>query len=391
MEEIQRRVDLTKALLRHLLTYIDSEDNGTEEAFQSLIKYIQDQINKSNTKILRCLLHFLSNISKNHHRQSNIFPKIEQILLHFKRDIKNSMSDEDISEIFHDDIQIYVFLFERKFLLVNKDNFHLFYKGRNINRLRIRYYLYPLIKDSIGKKKRRRIEKEISKLCSNFAEFYKKCREGENDSYLCTLIRNDLVKEFIIHVNQNNLNTSIETPSSLFETNRFLNEMKKTTLIEYAAFYGSLKIIRYLNKSRCIDLTSSMWLYSIHSNNPLMIHFLEEEKVKPPNDSYKECLKEAIKCYHNEVATYIQTYYINENEEKVTYNKKDEICINEKVYNEKVCLFAFKYFNFEFIPDSFLNDKFLLLYLCDNDYNDLVKLLLQNKDLNVNIKKIFFF
>lgn len=90
MEEIQRRVDLTKALLRHLLTYIDSEDNGTEEAFQSLIKYIQDQINKSNTKILRCLLHFLSNISKNHHRQSNIFPKIEQILLHFKRDIKNS-------------------------------------------------------------------------------------------------------------------------------------------------------------------------------------------------------------------------------------------------------------------------------------------------------------
>ncbi|KAK8895384.1 hypothetical protein M9Y10_023847 [Tritrichomonas musculus] len=167
--------------------------------------------------------------------------------------------------------------------------------------------------------------------------------------------------------------------------------MKKTTLIEYAAFYGSLKIIRYLNKSRCIDLTSSMWLYSIHSNNPLMIHFLEEEKVKPPNDSYKECLKEAIKCYHNEVATYIQTYYINENEEKVTYHKNDEICINEKVYNEKVCLFAFKYFNFEFIPDSFLNDKFLLLYLCDNDYNDLVKLLLQNKDLNVNIKKIFFF
>ena len=38
------------------------------------------------------------------------------------------------------------------------------------------------------------------------------------------------------------------------------------TLIEYTAFYGAIQILNYLNK-RGVELTSSLWIYTIHSKN----------------------------------------------------------------------------------------------------------------------------
>lgn len=46
--------------------------------------------------------------------------------------------------------------------------------------------------------------------------FYEKLQEGENDDYLCQLIRFNQIKELIIFVEQTNL--SLE--KSIFETSR---------------------------------------------------------------------------------------------------------------------------------------------------------------------------
>ena len=48
------------------------------------------------------------------------------------------------------------------------------------------------------------------------------------------------------------------------------------------------------------------WLYAIHSNNPEMIDLLEENEIYPDNESYLDCVVEAIKCHHNEIADHIK-------------------------------------------------------------------------------------
>ena len=48
---------------------------------------------------------------------------------------------------------------------------------------------------------------------------------------------------------------------SFFETNPYLLENKENmTLIEYAAFFGSIQIIQFLNLSS-VPLKTSLWMY----------------------------------------------------------------------------------------------------------------------------------
>ena len=55
---------------------------------------------------------------------------------------------------------------------------------------------------------------------------------------------------------------------SIFEINKYL--------IEYAAFFGSIRIFQYLRFNN-IELQPSLWFYAIHSNNTEMIHLLERD------------------------------------------------------------------------------------------------------------------
>ena len=103
---------------------------------------------------------------------------------------------------------------------------------------------------------------EVSSFCGEgFDTFEKKCLEGENDSYICTLIRNDSVEEFITNFSQ--------ISNSIFETNLFLIE-NIPTIIEYASFFGSIQIFQYL-KYNNIKLEPSLWLCAIHGKNAEII------------------------------------------------------------------------------------------------------------------------
>ena len=58
---------------------------------------------------------------------------------------------------------------------------------------------------------------------------------------------------------------------------------KKVSLIEYAAFFGSIQIIQYLMING-ISLQPLSWIYAIHSQNVDFIHLLEEKHVLPSID-----------------------------------------------------------------------------------------------------------
>ena len=207
-----------------------------------------------------------------------------------------------------------------------------------------------------------------------YQNFEEKRKIGENESYIAELIRNDSIEEFIIYINKTNLNIStFKIKHSIFETNAFLIENGEQTLIEYAAFYGSIQIFQYL-KMNNVNLTPSLWLYSIHGNNPELIHLLEENQIDPEDKSYENCFKESIKCHHIEISNYLQYKIINP----------------KQSYDNNITNYSFEYYNFEYFP-SFINDKFILHYACRYNYFLLVKLLVQSKKVDINLIAVFFY
>ena len=108
---------------------------------------------------------------------------------------------------------------------------------------------------------------------------------AENESYICGLIRNDSIDEFVFYVNKNNisLRTTRIIPS-IFETNPFLIK-NETTLIEYATFFESIQIFNYLRLNN-VTLEPSLWLYAIHSGSPELISLLNENNFEPPQRSF---------------------------------------------------------------------------------------------------------
>ncbi|KAK8854373.1 hypothetical protein M9Y10_016935 [Tritrichomonas musculus] len=195
-----------------------------------------------------------------------------------------------------------------------------------LNGNRYCHFFYPELEQFLGEEKMKYVKNELLNKSENIFDNYDlKRQEGENDSHICSMIRNDSVKEFVSYLTRINYSLSSQITPSIFETNSFLIERKNTALIEYSAFFGSIKIFKYLMSK--VELTESLWLYVIHSKKEELIHILEEKKVCPPkfenkneeelneqNNEYLRCLIESIKCHHNNFADYIQNIFLFQRE-----------------------------------------------------------------------------
>lgn len=133
-------------------------------------------------------------------------------------------------------------------------------------------------------------------------------------------------------------------------------------------FCGSIQIFKYLLLNN-VKLTPSLWIYAIHSNNPDIIHILEENHVNLLN--YEECMKEAIKCHHNNLSEYLQNNY-------------SHICDENPNAFFNIGL---KYYNFSYIQyDLIKEDTFYMI--CMFDYYSFVELILKDKSIDMNQKII---
>ena len=222
-------------------------------------------------------------------------------------------------------------------------------------------------------------------------DFYSKRREGENDSHLCELIRKDDIKEFIIYSNQINLNLNSNIIESIFETNHLLLKNKETKIIEYATFFGSIDIVKYL-MANGVELESSLIIYGIHSKNEDMINFLvNTHKINPPKGEYETCFKESIKCHHNEIAQYFENNFLETNKTRTVNEVIRYHCIEENEsykYGESEVSYGIKYSNYLFIPTNLIDDKFSFFYLCESNNMKLVKLYLQTNQFDLKTRLI---
>ena len=352
-------IEEKKKIQTSLLDFLENETDK-ELHFQNLTKLLNENKNKRKEVYeFKEILYLINKIANNHHRLPNFNSEIIQIIDFLKQDIKENFVNSEILNIFQDNKLILLFLITNEILTINSniadkmsDYFHFFYPELSTFNEEIKY---------------------------DPPENFESLRSaGENDSYICNLIRNDSIDDFVKYITQTNFGLSSQIPPSYFETNPFLlKHSKETTLIEYSAFCGATQIFNFLKNQR-VELKPSLWLYAIHSNNYELIHLLEEFGVVPDDKTHKRCLREALKCFHNEIANYIKDRLLDE---------KVKEGLGEKKFRDNLIDYCFHYYNLTFLPEKF-DHSFNLYYYCLYNYFSLFKLLDDKKGAQILKERI---
>ena len=362
--EIQEYINNQKTLQSSFLQFLNEEDDN-EENYHNLIKEINNQKILKNQDEFSLFLIFISKVSDNHYHRPNFLAKIEKILINFKKEIKKYLTNEEIFLTFKKNKLIILFLIKEKILKIDNAIFSLINKIDS-SKFYLQYFFKEISK-FLSKDDKKRINKNISKYSKD--EFQEKRQIGENDTSICELIRKDSIEQFIMHVEKNSCLLDSKIGSSYFETNSFLLK-KNPTLIEYAAFFGSIQIFRYLYLNN-VELTPSLWLYAIHGENPEIINILEEKGIDPEDSTYLKCLEESIKCHNNDFASYFKNKIL----EKDNNNLNSEYIENDVAY-------SLHYQNFSFLPED--DNKLIFYYSCVYNQYTLAKLYLHNKSIDIN-------
>lgn len=357
----QQYLDDLKSIQENLLSFLENETNE-EENYQNLQKKIADQKIFDDKPKFKSLLHLLHKISNNHHRGPNFFTKIERIFTSIKSHITKYFNNWEIFRIFKSNKRILLCLVEEQIMAFDEQIIHEIKKKRKYAFMDYLQYFEPEIKKNyIEQDEKEETKKEIPE------NFYELRKIGENESQICKLIREDMIKEFIIFVNKNSISPNSLIQKSIYETNPCLYKNPKISLIRYATFFGALQIFKYLQIEGC-EINCFLMFLAIHSLNAELIKLLEDnfdEKVK--TDEEENFLIESIKCHHIEIANYfINNYFQN------------EIQNSPNIIDQSL-----KSYNFIFLENEFINESVFNL-LCKYDYYYLVDAILKQNNVDVN-------
>ena len=352
-----------KELYDHLLMFIDNSSMSKSDD-EELIKNIK--ITEGDREEFEHFLLLLISIINNHHRNPVFFNKIEQIILYLKDKIKQTMSNIEIYKKFESNKRAILILIKNEIIILDENIAKLIKNKKEINGMQYSDFFIPeLIKFSESNDTQNNNLFQYSK---DELDYEEKRQQGENDSYICSLIRQDSVEEFISYINKSSIPITATIKPSIFETNSFLNE-HEPTLIEYAAFFGSIQIFQFLYMNNA-KIRGLLWQYAIHSDNSeLLVHHIESKEIKPDDVSFEECLKESIKCHHNDIADYIQNNLIDENQ---TESK------NITTLEERVLEISFKNCNYSFFPTNF-DQNCVFFYMHQYNFTKAFDLLLESK------------
>ena len=198
---IEEYFDKIKSIQSEFLEFIENDEN-VEGNFQNLFLILEDKKIRYNKHDLRLFLHHVASISANHRRGKNFFAKIERVIQIFKSEIRKYYLNSEIFSIFKRDKRILLFLIEEKILIFDE---YVARKMINEKYVKKKYPQYFAPEISAFKdrhwfprhgddSKNEWIDEINKKLPDRFHEFRK---IGENERYICELIRNDNVIDFV--------------------------------------------------------------------------------------------------------------------------------------------------------------------------------------------------
>lgn len=420
----QQYIQEKKNLQDILLEYIDHEGNS-EEQFQNLMDFFKQKEFSNNKTELKLLFRMITKIANHHYRSTDFFSKIEMIISKFKDDISKHFTNSEIFNIFQPNKRILLFLFEEKILTFT----YFICKAITNYDSNYFYYFYPEITehDKSAQNDSKEKKKEILEFIQNNQDEFKKLRKiGENESNICQLIRKDDINNFIDYIKKNKVKLDTKIEESFYETNSYINKYQgsyiyQPKLAHYACFFGSIQIFKFLISNK-VQLDGSLWNYAIHGRNMEIIHILEQQKIKPMNNSnffmrdddskFDKCFDFAMKNFHNDIANYIHQNYLLKNNKnnhlqpgirpnimqpnilsnfyqaninfqqvQQQENNKNDSSNTKGEVDESKAMTAIKYMNYAYFPQSVSNEKYMRS-LCENGFYELVDDIIKTKNLD---------
>ena len=196
----------------------------------------------------------------------------------------------------------------------------------------------------------------------------------KNESLISDAIRNDDIETFQFILSQTEMSVNESIPYSIFEINIFINlyeDMPK--LIEYAAFFESIKIFKFLWNNNA-NITNNLLGYAIAGGSYEIVHIIEE---KINSISLKSTIDFAIRSHRND---FIE-YFLSKHEDYQF--AVDEVARSIRNYNltifKKTLPILFRH------PNSYDNKFFTpLISAVINGFSDLVDMILDIKWIDVN-------
>lgn len=162
-------------------------------------------------------------------------------------------------------------------------------------------------------------DNDIESILDKFVELRSK---GENPNPIALSIRNDNVEQLQTLLSQTNTPFNQKVKYSLFERFIFINEEKidlAPTLIEYAAFFGSIETFKFLYQN--VDtFPEKITEYAVAGGNYEIIHLCEQLKANFTND----ILMTSIRFFQSDITSYLEENFgfqktINEASKSIVY------------------------------------------------------------------------
>lgn len=243
----------------------------------------------------------------------------------------------------------------------------------------------------------------------------------ENHNQISVYIRNDDYDNFIDITSKYSISFDSEIPDSISEIHSIFDETNPRSFVNYSAFYGAVKIFRYLisNGARCDSNTLKC---ACAGGNSEIIRLLFQKKIS----FNSKCLNKAIKHFAgismidfiiensnleigiNEMHKAIKsfnfpffTYYLSQKLIE-SENSKSENFLHASVFKNNfqitqfVCVSLKKYFNAELINKHDCYHLSPLIKAVSYGYLNIVKVLIENgadykNDVDDKILKKYFF
>lgn len=246
-------------------------------------------------KSKRSIKQLLFTIDSASHARSNIIPLLNDILIFCSEQIKSFFNSSEVATIFHNN-HIYLTLYQCKIIDIDsivslsRCGFATFlFFSKELKEKAPSFYYGRIQKSSI-----------IRRCLQNGADEQNIC-EKEVDP-LTISIQNDNISEFQNILSHSNISIDSKTHHSISQANEFANDgYESPTLIEYAAFNGSLNIFKFLWMNEA-KLTNNILKMAVLGGSYEIIHLLESKNIVFDNST----LNTAIEYHRNEIVDYIQ-------------------------------------------------------------------------------------
>ena len=218
---MENYIENKKNLYNSILKFLEESDEENDDevrkkSFQKLINIINIQQVEEDEEEMRQFLEIIKSIGENHHRDPHFNEGMNQLLLYYKDQIKQTLSNTRIFHIFENNKKIVLFLLKNNIITISDEIYNEMINKIDYNKINYSHFLVqeqddiksqychffiPELEKFDGEEKMESIKNDLLKEDPNiFTNYETKREEGENDSYICSLIRQDLVEDFISHV-----------------------------------------------------------------------------------------------------------------------------------------------------------------------------------------------